>query len=357
MKKLSIIALVLLLGPLFFYPHTTGPTEVGVRTVKMGLLSKRDKVSLFGKQGVEDRVYEPGAVYFFPAIINDWHVFDTRLQNIEMTYDPHHGDKHFRDDLLFKTIDGNDISLDVIISYRIDPQKASYIVQYVAGSDFELKDNVVRTVARSRTRDIFGELKTEEFYVSDKRDEKAQHVKEELNALLNPYGVIVERVSTKDYRFNPAYQRAIEDKKVADQVAEQNKAATKAAEEEYLKKLEDAKGEVNKMVAESDGRFRQAQIEADAYYEKQQRLAAAIEAEGIAEAKGITEMNKALTGSGGEVMVKLKIAEALTGKKIVLLPLSGSGMDIKTTNINKILETYGLKNLAQPNQDEKESGN
>lgn len=354
MRKLSVLILVLLLVPLFFYPHTTGPTEVGVRTVKMGLLSKRDKVGLFGKQGVEGRVYEPGAVYFFPAILNDWHVFDTRLQNIEMTHDPRRGDKLFRDDLLFKTIDGNDISLDVIISYRIDPQKAPYIVQYVAGSDFELKDNVVRTVARSRTRDIFGELKTEEFYVSDKRDEKAEHVREELNALLNPYGVIVERVSTKDYRFNPAYQRAIEDKKVADQVAEQNKAATKAAEEEYLKKLEDAKGEVNKMVAESDGRFRQAQIEADAYYEKQQRLAAATEAEGIAEAKGITEMNKALIGSGGEVMVKLKIAEALAGKKIVLLPLSGSGMDIKTTNINKILETYGLKNLTQPSQDEKE---
>jgi hypothetical protein len=47
------------------------------------------------------------------------------------------------------------------------------------------------------------------------------------------------------------------------------------------------------------------------------------------------------------VTVKLKIAEALEGKKIVLLPLSGSGMDIKTTNINRILETYGLKSLAQ----------
>lgn len=345
MKTLLIIVLSLLLGTLLFYPHTTGPTEVGVRTIKW---------SLFGKKGVEEHVYAPGAVYFFPVVLNDWYVFDTRLQNIEMTFDPKRGDRLFRDDLLFKTIDGNDISLDVIISYRIDPQKAPFILQYVAGSDFELKDNVVRTVARSRPRDIFGELKTEEFYVSEKRDEKAERAKATLNELLNPYGVIVERVSTKDYRFNPAYQRAIEDKKVADQVAEQNKSATKAAEEEYLKKLEDAKGEVNKMVAEADGRFRQAQIEADAYYEKQQRIAAAIETEGVAEAKGITELNKALAGSGGEVMVKLKVAEALEGKKIVLLPVSGSGMDIKTTNINRILETYGLKTLMQQDQAGKE---
>lgn len=108
------------------------------------------------------------------------------------------------------------------------------------------------------------------------------------------------------------------------------------------------------MVAEADGRFRQAQIEADAYYEQQQRIAEAIETEGLAEARGITEMNKALAGSGGEVMVKLKIAEALAGKKIVLLPLAGGGMDIKTTNINKILETYGVRTLAQQSQDGKE---
>src|SRR5207244_7198380 len=135
-----------------------------------------------------------------------------------------------RDDLRFKTIDGNDLALDLIISYRIDPAKAPYILQRVASSDFELKDNVVRTIARSRPRDIFGELKTEEFYVSDKRDEKAEQAKAVLNEMLTPYGVIVERVSTKDYRFNPAYTKAIEDRKVADQVAEQNKAATKAAQ-------------------------------------------------------------------------------------------------------------------------------
>lgn len=336
--KAAASAIVAFLMLIFFcYPHATGPTEVGVRTKKW---------SLFGAKGVENRVYEPGAVYFFPAVLNDWHTFDTKLYNVEMTHDPRRGDKMSRDDLLFKTIDGNDISLDVIVSYRIDPAKAPYILQYVAAGDFELKDKVVRTLARSRPRDVFGELKTEEFYISEKRDEKAERARGALNELLLPYGVVVERVSTKDYRFNVAYQKAIEDKKIAEQVAEQNKSATKAAQEEYLKKLEEAKGEVNKMVAEADGRFRQAQIEADAYYARQGRVAGAIEAEGVAEAKGITEMNRALAGSGGEVMVKLRLAEALEGKRILLLPLAGSGLDIKTTNMNQLLATYGIRALG-----------
>lgn len=338
MMRSGLIAVAaLVLGVVLFFPHTTGPTEVGVRTRMF---------TIFGKRGVEEQVYGPASTYFFPALINDWATFDTRLQQVEMTHDARSGDKQFRDDLLFKTIDGNDISLDVIVSYRIDPQKAPLILQLVGASDFEVKDKVVRTIARSRPRDIFGELKTEEFYVSDRRDEKAERAKAELNGMLNGYGIIVERVSTKDYRFNPAYQKAIEDKKVADQVAEQNKSATRAAAEEYLKKLEEAKGEVNRMVAEADGAFRQAQIEADAYFSQQQQLAQAIEAEGTAEAKGILELNKALAGSGGEVMVKMKLAEALEGKRIILMPLAGGGLDLKTTNVNQLLELYGARALG-----------
>ena len=94
-------------------PHSTDSTEVGVRTVKF---------ALWGKKGVEGKYYAPGSTYFFIPFINDWHTFDTKLQNMEMTFHARKGDRSGRDDLLFKTIDGNDISLDVIIAYKIDPQ-------------------------------------------------------------------------------------------------------------------------------------------------------------------------------------------------------------------------------------------
>jgi regulator of protease activity HflC (stomatin/prohibitin superfamily) len=322
-------------------PHTTGSTEVGVRTVKLGL---------FSKKGVEERAYAPGSTYFFLPFINDWHTFDTKLQNLEMVLDTGRGDRKARDDLLFKTIDGNDIGLDVIVAYRIDPAKAPYILQYVARDNHTLREKIVRTIARSKPRDIFGELKTEEFYVADKREAQAQRAKEVLQEMLGPMGVQVERVFTLDYRFNPEYQKAIEDKKVADQRVEKNRSAQRAAQEEYKRKLEDAKGEVNKMVANADGEYQKAKIEADAYFQKQSLLAQAIQAEGLAEAEGIREMNKALVGSGGEALVKLRIAEALQGKRIVLLPVSEGGMNLKTTDVNKLIETMGIKALAAPTE-------
>lgn len=340
MRRLgTAIALLLLLAyTQGCVPHSTAETEVGIRTRKF---------ALFGEKGVENKIYAPGSTYFFAPLVNDWHTLDTKLQNLEMTLQQKRGDRSTRDDLLFKTIDGNDIGLDVIIAYRIDPDQAFRIIQYGAKDDIRLKDKIVRTIARSKPRDIFGELKTEEFYVAGRREAQAVQAKEKLQEMFTPMGIIIERVLTKDYRFNQAYQKAIEDKKIADQLVEKNRSSQHATTEEYLRKIEEAKGEVNKMVAVIDGEFLKAKIEVDAYYEKQKLLAEAIKAEGIAEAKGIREMNEAMASAGGEALVKLQIAEALQGKKIILLPVSEGGMNLKTTNINDLINTVGLKSLGE----------
>ena len=70
--------------------YTTGETEVGVRTRKFSITGK----------GVEDRAYPPGSTHFFLPFINDWHTFDTKLQNLEMVFERARGDRRSRDDLL-----------------------------------------------------------------------------------------------------------------------------------------------------------------------------------------------------------------------------------------------------------------
>ena len=332
-----LLVLVLLAGCM---PYSTGPTEVGVRTRKL---------ALFGPKGVEAKVYPPGSTYFFVPFLSDWHTFDTRLNNLDMSGSETKGDRKSRDDLLFKTIDGNDLSLDIIVAWRIDPQQAPKILQEVAINMDELKDNVIRTVTRSKPRDIFGELMTEDFYLAEKRTAKAAEVVVVLNEILNPYGVIVENVGTADYRFNPEYQKAIEDRKVAQQRAEKAKSTTRATEEEYLSLVEEAKGEVGKVRAEADGVFEQAKIVAEANFKQEEKTAEAIRLEGQAEAAGIRKMNEALSGAGGEAVVKLAIAEALSGKKIMLVPM-GEGFDVRSTNINGLLDMYGIKSIAKEAQ-------
>eukprot|EP01048_Picozoa_sp_COSAG05_P033473 COSAG05_NODE_13444_length_430_cov_0.697885_1_plen_56_part_10 len=52
------------------------------------------------------------------------------------------------------------------------------------------------------------------------------------------------------------------------QITEQNKSAQNAKKEEYKRRLEEAKGEVNIVVAKANGEFEKAKIEADAFYNK-----------------------------------------------------------------------------------------
>jgi len=335
--KLLLLSVCLFLNTACFF-HSTNSTEVGVRT---------KKISFFTKAGVEKTVYQPGATYVFPPIIYDWHTFDTKIQNLVMSLPGGKEGSRTQDDLKFKTIDGNDISLDVIVSYRILPSKAPFILEYVAQNDSELRDKIIRSVARSIPRDIFGQLETESFYTSEMRAKKANEAKDILNEILNPLGIVVEGVLTQDYRFNTAYQKAIEDKKIADAKIEQNKSATKAKIEEYNRKVEQAKGEVNRMIANADGEFLKAKIEADAYYQQQQQIAKAISAEAKAEAAGIRALNNALAEKGGKVMVKLEVAKALKGKKIIVLPTnSGNGVNLQTMDMNELLKLKGIQSVT-----------
>src|SRR5258707_15730157 len=87
--KWGLVVLIILILS-FKSVHSTGTTEVGVRTIKW---------SLFGKSGVENKVYQPGATYFFLPVLNEWETFDARLHIVEMTANVDKGDKHGADEI------------------------------------------------------------------------------------------------------------------------------------------------------------------------------------------------------------------------------------------------------------------
>lgn len=310
--------------------HSTGTTEVGVRTIKW---------SLFGKSGVENKVYQPGATYFFLPIFNEWEVFDARLQVVEMTASRVSG----QDDIPFKTKDGNDIRIDVIFTYRVDPQRTPYIRQFVAKDMQELKEKVFRTVARSKPRDYLGEYSTEEFYHAENRNKAAENARQGMQAILNEYGIIVENVALMDYRFNTDYQAIITNKKIADTKTKTLISERDSTIELNKKLLQDALGEVNKAIAQADGQYQETVLSADAYYQQQTNLAAATIAEGTAEAAAIKKMREAMMNEGGLIQVKMAIADALRGKRIVMIPTgNASAFNLQTMDVNDLLKQFGV---------------
>lgn len=318
--------------------HSTGETEVGVLVCKIALGCPR--------KGVQDTLYPPGSTSFFPPFIRDFYVFDTKVQNLEMVADPRKGDRAGADDLQFKTTDGNDISMDVTVAWTIDPRRAHMLLQIVGTSTSEVKEKLVRPMARTLVRDVLNELDSESVYNSDKRFQKAEEARTVLQEALGRYGVMISQVILHEHRFNPEYERVIHDRKLAEQRAQQLKSETEAAQQEALRNLESARGKVASDIARAEGELAQARLAADADYFQQQQNADAIVAERAANAQAIAKRNAALSGSGGRAMVKLRVAEALLGKSIVLLPGGASGVGLNKLDVNKLLESALLQGEA-----------
>jgi len=85
------------------------------------------------------------------------------------------GDRSTRDDLQFKTTDGNDISMDVTVVWTLDPKLIPSILQSV-GTSNRRGEGEARAAhgAHARARDVLNELDSEAVYNSDKRFQKAR---------------------------------------------------------------------------------------------------------------------------------------------------------------------------------------
>lgn len=324
MRRLLMAAL--LLSPVLHACacHTTEANEVGVVARKF---------AVFGTRGIQPEVYEPGATeFFFPPFSTDWYVFETKLQNLRMA-------SAEKGDLEFKTVDGNDISVDVTVAWRIDKTKVPHLLRFVGSDTSEIRDRLVRPAGRALVRDALNRLRSEDFYVADRRFAAATEAQKLLEAALGPEGVIVEQVILQEHRFHKEYEKVIREKKFAEQNGEKLKSEAQAGAEEAKRNLEGARGQVSQKIAAANGELEKAKLAADAELYRANNEAEALLTEARAKAKGIEKESAALGGAGGRTMVKLRIAEALAGKRLVFVP-SGKGGQLQTTNLNELLSRY-----------------
>ncbi len=150
--------------------------------------------------------------------------------------------------------------MDVTVAWTIDPNAAPRLLQNVGTSTDEVKEKLVRPMARTLVRDVLNELDSEAVYNSDKRFQKAEKARQVLSDALSPFGVQVAQVILHEHRFNPEYEQVIHDRKLAEQRAEQLKSEAEAANQEALRNLETARGKVASDIAAADGNLQQNKL-------------------------------------------------------------------------------------------------
>jgi regulator of protease activity HflC (stomatin/prohibitin superfamily) len=326
-SSLPPLALLLALGAASggCTPHHTGPTEVGV---------------VFNKLTHSLERMPPGATYFFLPFVNDWNAYDVSQRSLIMNADTSGGDRRGKDDLRFKTRDGNDIDTDVTVRWRIDPTRVGVVWRQVARSSDEVEHRLVRPLARTYVRDVLNRLDSEEFYNPRLRFAAASDATRLLAERLQPYGVIVESVLLGDFSFKHDYQRLINQRKEAEKQAEKLEAEIHATQEGNQANLQAKVAQLTQEFTAAQGGFEQAKRESDAYVVKRQQQAQATLAERNAAAEGIRRERAALNSSAGDAYVNLQLIEALQKKEIRQIPRLPNGNII--IDGNKLLQQLGV---------------
>jgi regulator of protease activity HflC (stomatin/prohibitin superfamily) len=332
---ITLAAASLLLATTACTPHNTGATEVGIR---------------FNKITRATEVAPPGATYFFTPIVNDWTKFDVSTQSLVMSAQATSKHRGKKDDLRFKTKDGNDIETDVTVRWRIDPSKAVRIWELAAPSTQLLEDRLVRPQARSYVRDVLNRLDSEEYYNPDLRFRAASDATRILGAHLAPYGVIVEQVILGNFAFKPDYQKLINQRKEAEKQAEKLEAEILATLESNKANLQQKISELTEQLTRAEGELEQAKRAADAYLGRREQEAQAVVAEKSAVSEGIRRERAALNGSAGDAYVSLQLIDALQKKEIRQIPKMPNGNVI--IDGNKLLQQLGMFRTIQQQQQE-----
>ncbi len=323
-KYLSVAVVVCVLAAWLLVSFVTIYVPIG----QVGVLTR--EYSMFGKKGVVDDDFKPGWHWDIKPI-HSWTLFDSTVQTLEMTKDPHLGSKAGQDDIKVQSDDGYSVSVDVTVKYRILKDNAFKLYQST-GSGIKYK-SIVRTESQRACMTLFGEMKTEDFYNPDKRRNKEIAVKKILKESLKNYFVDVIDVLIRDVQFDKEYEKKIQLKKLADQDVELNKSMAKAEEQkgktqvieaETRRKLniirQKQESELVRMEADTNRNIAKIKADYEKYSTQKQAdanlIAARQQAEGellvkTAEAEGEKLRNQAMQGVGGSTIVALEAAKNL----------------------------------------------
>ncbi len=168
------------------------------------------------------------------------------------------------DSVRARTKDGQEVLIDASVIYSVDPTK---LVQLHITWQDRYEDNLVRPVARGVIRDVASQYGVEEI-VSSKRAELEDLITDQMGAKLADNDLILVDFVLRDIHFGEEYAKAVEQKQIAEQQAQQAKLVVEQKKQEAEQVRQVAEGAADAAVirakGEAEARLIQAQAEASA---------------------------------------------------------------------------------------------
>ena len=218
-------------------------TTVGIVIIAAGLLLSMIKQIDAGKVGVQtlfgkvqDNVLESGLHVINPLV--DVHLFDIQTQNYTMSAVSSEGQKEGDDAIRVLSSDGLEVTIDISVLYKVNPQKAPYILQNI-GEDYIEK--IVRPVSRTAIRDNAVNYQAVDLY-SSKRQEFQERITRTITETFSKRGLELQQILVRNISLPASVKASIESKINAEQDAQKMQFVLQKERQEADRKRVEAQG-------------------------------------------------------------------------------------------------------------------
>ena len=225
--------------------------------------SERGVVRTIRAGGVRPVALEPGLHWIIP-VVEQVVTYSISNQSYTMSGVALEGQVQGDDSIRARTKDGQEVIIDASVIYQIDPNK---VVQLHIVWQNRYQDGIVRPETRGIIRDAISQYGVEEV-VSTKRVEIVNIITEELSRTLAQNNLVLLDFVLRDIHFSEGYAAAVEQKQIAEQLAQQAELTVEQKRQEAEQARQVAQGQADAAVIAAKGaaeaRIIQAEAEAEA---------------------------------------------------------------------------------------------
>jgi regulator of protease activity HflC (stomatin/prohibitin superfamily) len=171
-----------------------------------------------------------------------------------------------------RTSDGQIVLVDASVIFSVDPNKAVDV--HVRWQDRYI-DGLVRPLARGVIRDAVAQFGVEEVY-SSRRLDMTNLMRDELTTRLADNGILLVEFILRNLSFSPEYAQSVEQKQIAEQLAQQAFFVVEQRRQEAEQARQVAQGQADAAVIRAQGEAEARLIQAEAEAEALRMLAIAV---------------------------------------------------------------------------------
>jgi regulator of protease activity HflC (stomatin/prohibitin superfamily) len=249
MRKYRLIAagiagVVLVVGAIVMFASLTTihPGHVGVSVKKCG-----------GGGVAQDPI--PTGYYWRGLFCEEVVEYPTNVQTLVLSKSPHEG-QPIDESITVTSSEGLPVSLDVSLSFTLDPAKVPAIYAKYRNDIDVIAHNFIRQTIREGVQSVFAQFTAEQLY-STKREESRGEVQAFMTDRLGKEGFIIQQFTINETRVPDAVVQAINAKVAMIQESQKAEAQVRKTEAEAKQRVAQAQGEADakKLTADAEAYF------------------------------------------------------------------------------------------------------